>query len=110
MMRPPPVSCNARLRTGTLRAAVNGYAQVSLRDFASEADYDQFLDGVLVQANGRRREKVAEELAVMRELPPTQLSEYDEVDCRVGSHSTIRVKKATCSVPRGSSGGACGRG
>jgi hypothetical protein len=69
------------------------------RDFASEADYDQFLAGVLVQANGRRREKVAEELLVMRALPPTRLSDYDEVDCRVSSHSTIRVKKVTYSVP-----------
>ena len=69
------------------------------RDFASVADYDHFLEGVLVQANGRRQAKVAEELAVMRELPPTQLSDYDEVDCRVSSHSTIRVKNVTYSVP-----------
>lgn len=69
------------------------------RDFASEADYDRFVEGVLVRANGRRQEKVAEELAVMRELPPTRLSEYDEVDCRVSSHSTIRVKRVTYSVP-----------
>lgn len=69
------------------------------RDFASEGDYDRFVEGVLVQANGRRREKVAEELAVMKELPPTRLCEYDEVDCRVSSHSTIRVKQVTYSVP-----------
>ena len=69
------------------------------RDFASVADYDRFIEGVVVQANGRRREKVAEELAVMRELPPTRLSDYDEVDCRVSSHSTIRVKRVTYSVP-----------
>ena len=65
------------------------------RDFKSEADYDQFVTGVLVQANGRRREKLAEELAVMQALPPTRLSEYDEVDCRVSSHSTIRVQRVT---------------
>jgi len=69
------------------------------RDFSSVADYDRFLEAVLVQANERRREKVAEELAVMRELPPTRLSDYDEVDCRVSSHSTIRVKRVTYSVP-----------
>ena len=69
------------------------------RDFASAADYDRFIEGVLVQANGRRREKVAEELAVMRELPSTRWSDYDEVDCRVSSHSTIRVKQVTYSVP-----------
>ena len=35
----------------------------------------------------------------MKELPPTRLCEYDEVDCRVSSHSTIRVKQVTYSVP-----------
>ena len=69
------------------------------RDFRSESDYDQFVAGVLVQANSGRREKVAEELLVMRELPPTRLNDYDEVDCRVSSHSTIRVKQVTYSVP-----------
>jgi hypothetical protein len=45
----------------------------------------------LTKANGPRAAKVVEELAVMRELPPTRLCEYDEVECRVCSHSTIRV-------------------
>ncbi len=69
------------------------------RDFASEAAYDVFLAGVLTQANGPRTSKVTEELAVMRELPPTRLCEYDEVECRVCSHSTIRVKRVAYSVP-----------
>ena len=69
------------------------------RDFASEADYDRFVEEVLLRANQGRRAKVAEELAVMKELPPTRLCEYDEVDCRVSSHSTIRVKQVTYSVP-----------
>lgn len=69
------------------------------RDFASEAAYDQFLAGVLNQANGLRAAKVAAELAVMGELPPTRLCEYDEVECRVSSHSTIRVRRVAYSVP-----------
>jgi transposase len=69
------------------------------RDFASEAAYDQFLSEVLTKANGPRTAKVSEELAVMRELPPTRLCEYDEVECRVCSHSTIRVKRVAYSVP-----------
>ena len=69
------------------------------RDFASEAAYDQFLAEVLTKANGPRSTKVAEEVAVMRELPPTRLCEYDEVECRVCSHSTIRVKRVAYSVP-----------
>ena len=51
------------------------------------------------RANSRRQAKVAEELAGMRDLPPTRLCEYDELDCRVSSHSTIRVKQVTYSVP-----------
>lgn len=69
------------------------------RHFSSEGDYDQFLEYVCTQANAARRSKVAEELAVMRPLPPTRLSEYDEVCCTVSSHSTIRVKKVGYSVP-----------
>ena len=45
------------------------------RDFKSEADYDAFIADVLVRANRRRREQLLEELALMRELPPTRLCE-----------------------------------
>lgn len=69
------------------------------RDFASEADYDQFLQRVLERANAGRAGKVDEELAQMQALPPTRLAEYDELMCSVGSASTIRVKKVAYSVP-----------
>jgi hypothetical protein len=69
------------------------------REFAAETDYEHFLERVLERSNQGRREKLAAELAVMTALPPTRLSEYDEVICRVGSASTIRVKKVGCSVP-----------
>lgn len=69
------------------------------RDFEHEVDYEAFLEGVLQKANRHRKEKVEQELAVMRDLPETRLSEYDEVYCRVGSGSTIRVKKVGYSVP-----------
>ena len=69
------------------------------REFSSEADYEGFLGGVLNQANARRAKAVEEELAVMRSLPPTRLSEYEEVYCPVSKYSTIRVKKVGYSVP-----------
>jgi hypothetical protein len=69
------------------------------RDFSSEAEYDQFLGNVCEKANAARRTKVAQEMAAMRPLPPTRLSEYDELYCAVSSHSTIRVKKVSYSVP-----------
>ena len=69
------------------------------RDFESESGYGHFLERALERGNQGRREKLAQELAVMKPLPPTRLSEYDEVSCTVGSASTIRVKKVAYSVP-----------
>jgi len=69
------------------------------RDFDSEGAYQCFLEQVLERGNQGRREKLEQELAVMRALPPTRLSEYDELRCTVGSASTIRVKKVGYSVP-----------
>lgn len=69
------------------------------RDFACEAAYDEFLHQVLRRANAGRKTRLAQELAGMRILPPTRLSEYDEVICRVSEYSTIRVKKVGYSVP-----------
>jgi transposase InsO family protein len=69
------------------------------RDFETVEAYDAFVVQVLHQANDPRRARLAEEFKVMRPLPPTRLSEYDELSCRVSQHSTIRVKKVTYSVP-----------
>ena len=69
------------------------------REFASEADYDVFLGQVLNKANARRAKAVGQELAVMRPLPLTRLSEYEEVYCTVSKYSTLRVKKVGYSVP-----------
>jgi hypothetical protein len=69
------------------------------RDFASELDYDQFLARAMTAANGPRQALLAEELALMQPLPPTPLAEYWELQARVSSHSTIRVKHIAYSVP-----------
>jgi hypothetical protein len=71
----------------------------SSRDFDSVEAYERFVHGVLERANQTRQAKLAAELAVMKPLPPTRLSEYDEVTCPVSSASTIRVKKVGYSVP-----------
>lgn len=69
------------------------------RDFENEAQYQTLLGEVLKGGNDLRQERLKEELAVMKALPPTRLTEYDEVDCRVSRDSTIRVKKVGYSVP-----------
>jgi transposase len=69
------------------------------RDFETAEGYDAFVVKVLHKANDTRRTRLAEEFKAMRPLPPTRLSEYDELSCLVSQHSTIRVKKVTYSVP-----------
>jgi hypothetical protein len=69
------------------------------RDFVTVAAYDAFVVGVMTKANQPRRARLTEEYRVMRPLPPTRLSEYDELSCLVSQHSTIRVKKVVYSVP-----------
>jgi hypothetical protein len=69
------------------------------RDFASAEHYDRFVASVLESANAGRRERLQEELDLMRPLPPSRLAEYREMDVRVSSQSTIRVKNVSDSVP-----------
>jgi transposase len=69
------------------------------RDFATVEAYDAFIVTVLHKGNDTRRTRLAAEFKVLRPLPPTRLSEYDELSCLVSQHSTIRVKKVTYSVP-----------
>ena len=69
------------------------------RDFASVADWETFLGGVLRKANGGRGRRVTEDLAAMRPLVVSKLPEFTEEDIRVSEWSTIRVKHCAYSVP-----------
>lgn len=69
------------------------------RDFECEAEYDRFVERVLELSNKRRSQRLAEELAGMGPLPPSRLEECQQIQCWVGPHSTIRVKKVAYSVP-----------
>ncbi len=69
------------------------------RDFASLEEYDQFVQGILRAANTKRQKHLAEELACMRPLPGTLLTEYQEYKPKVSSQSLMRVKKHAYSVP-----------
>ena len=69
------------------------------RDFPSAESYDQFVASVLESANAGRQARLAEELAVMRPLPPNRLAEYRELFVQVSSQSTIRVRNVSYSVP-----------
>jgi hypothetical protein len=69
------------------------------REFASLEDYDQFVVSRLRAANAKRQTRFAEELACLRPLPAGPLAEYQECAPVVSSHSLIRIKKQTYSVP-----------
>lgn len=69
------------------------------RDFAAECDYAAFVAQVCRGANALRHAKVAEELVVLRPLPPTRYPEAEEVAVRVSSYSTARVKNCAYSLP-----------
>jgi transposase InsO family protein len=69
------------------------------RDFASVADYAAFVAKVCTGVNALRREKVAQEMAQLRPLPPTRFPQAHEVTVRVSCYSTARVKNCAYSVP-----------
>lgn len=69
------------------------------RDFADATAYAAFVAQVCTGINALRREKVAEEMARLRPLPPTRFPEAHEVTVRVSCYSTVRVKNCAYSVP-----------
>jgi transposase len=106
-LRPRTINIECPNENGDVESA-NGHLKRRLaqhlllrgsREFVSEADYEGFLGQALRKANARRAKAVDQELALMRPLPPTRLSEYEEVYCPVSKYSTIRVKKVGYSVP-----------
>lgn len=69
------------------------------RDFASVEAYRAFLEELVSERNAARAAKLAEELAVMRALPPRALDTCRELMATVSRSSTIRVVGKTYSVP-----------
>jgi hypothetical protein len=69
------------------------------RDFDSREAYEQWLREAIVELNRSRAVRVAEELAVMAELPDAPLPAFDELEARVTYGSAIRVKGNTYTVP-----------
>ncbi len=106
-LRPKTIGIRCPNENGDVES-INGHLKRRLRqqmllrasrEFSSRGAYELFVERVVNRANAGRVGKLAEELALMKALPPTRLSEYDEVTCSVSSASTIRVKKVGYSVP-----------
>jgi hypothetical protein len=69
------------------------------RDFNSGAEYDEFLRALLERRNQARRERLNEELKVLRRLPPARLEACTKEPHRVSRNSTICVRNNHYSVP-----------
>lgn len=69
------------------------------RDFESVDAYESWIGSILDRANELRRDRLANELAVMPALKATRLAKHRELRLRVSSHGTIQVLRNTYSVP-----------
>lgn len=71
------------------------------RNFESVAEFETYIQEVMRKRNQGRREKLAEELAVMKPLEKTPLMMRRTQKVRVTKGSLIRVEKKSYSVPTG---------
>lgn len=68
------------------------------RDFVDLAEYGQFLKNLVAQRNAGRRQRLAEELEVMRELPARRMESAKRERVRVDTGSLIHVDRNAYSV------------
>src|ERR1035438_4121666 len=68
------------------------------RDFGNRAEYAQFLKDLFAQRNAGRRARLAEEMAVMRELPARRMESAKRERVKVDSGSLIHVERNAYSV------------
>ena len=68
------------------------------RDFQSMVEYAQFLKDLFAQRNAGRRARLAEEIAVMRELPARRMESAKRERVKVDSGSLIHVERNSYSV------------
>ena len=106
-MKPRTTEVAAKEQNGDVEAA-NGALKRALnqallvrgsRDFESRDAWQSFVDDAMRKANRRRGQRVADDMAAMRELNVGKLPEFVEEDVRVSEWSTVRVKHCAYSVP-----------
>jgi hypothetical protein len=69
------------------------------RDFASAVEYQRFLQSLFVRLNAGRKQRLAEEMALMRELPERRMESAKRERVKVDSGSLIYVDRNVYSVP-----------
>lgn len=68
------------------------------RDFSGRQEYVRFLQDLLDRRNANRQQRFAEELPVLRPLPPRRQDSCQRIDVTVDTGSLIRVKRNVYSV------------
>jgi hypothetical protein len=68
------------------------------RDFGNREEYEEFLKKLFKQLNAGRKERLSEELKLLRKLPERRLDDCKKEKAKVGPSSTIRVRHNTYSV------------
>lgn len=71
----------------------------SSREFASVMEYEKFIRRILDQRNKGRKQRLAEEMKTLKDLPEQDWNDPKEIRPTVTSFSTISVDKAVYSVP-----------
>jgi hypothetical protein len=69
------------------------------RDFSTVVEYEKLIRRILDQRNKGRKQRLTEELAVMKDLPERDWNDPTEARPTVTSFSTISVDKVVYSVP-----------
>lgn len=69
------------------------------RDFDSVAEYEKLIRKVIDQRNRKRRERIGDEMEIMKELPERHWHEPIDVTARVMATSTFNAEGAVYSVP-----------
>jgi hypothetical protein len=69
------------------------------RDFASAVEYQSFLQALFVRLNAGRKQRLGEEMALMRELPERRMESAKRERVKVDSGSLIYVDRNVYSVP-----------
>jgi hypothetical protein len=69
------------------------------KEFASVTEYEKFIRRILDQRNKGRKQRLAEEMAALKDLPERDWNDPKEVRPTVISSSTISVDQVVYSVP-----------
>ncbi|HET9321861.1 MAG TPA: IS21 family transposase [Bryobacteraceae bacterium] len=80
------------------QAVTQGLMMRGSRDFASVADYEDYLRKFFARLNAGRRARLAEEMRVLRPLPERRLDTTRRMKVRVSPGSLISVHRNTYSV------------